>query len=102
MTKCTINETHKGEGVHRRVHSEALPIVSSSRAHSRGGGAVTPPLPLQVPFASSYSLAQRGGGGYTDREMSRGDLRGIGESIRGGAGKKNPLSIGNIIEDETR
>lgn len=39
-----------------------------------------------------------------DREMSRGggDLRSIGESIRGGAGKKNPLSIGSIIDDESR
>lgn len=74
------------------------------RAHSHGGN-VTPPLPLQVPM--SYPLNQRGSQslyanerGHT--EMSRGDLRSIGESLRGGGGKKNPLSIGSIIDDETR
>jgi hypothetical protein len=79
------------------------------RAHSHGGGGnVTPPLPLQVPL--SYPLTQRGSGGsqslYANErggtEMSRGDLRNIGESLRGGVGKKNPLSIGNIIDDENR
>jgi hypothetical protein len=55
----------------------------------------------------SYPLNQRGSQslyanerGHT--EMSRGDLRSIGESLRGGGGKKNPLSIGSIIDDETR
>jgi len=74
------------------------------RAHSHGGN-VTPPL---VPL--SYPLSQRGSGSsqsmYASErattEMSRGELRNIGESLRGGGGKKNPLSIGNIIDDETR
>lgn len=73
------------------------------RAHSHGGN-VTPPLPLL-----SYPLNQRGSGSSQslyasergNADMSRGDLRNIGESLRGG-GKKNPLSIGSIIDDETR
>jgi hypothetical protein len=74
------------------------------RAHPHGGN-VTPPLPLQVPL--SYPLNHRGGSSSQSlyergsAEISRGDLRNIGESLRGG-GKKNPLSIGSIIDDETR
>ena len=75
------------------------------RAHSHGGNVTPPPLgPLSYPLTqrgtgTSQSLyaSERGGA-----EMSRGELRNIGESLRGGGGKKNPLSIGNIIDDETR
>lgn len=76
------------------------------RAHSHATGNDAPSLtPL------SYPISQRGGSAsqsmYASErggtEMSRGDLRNIGESLRGGVGKKlNPLSIGNIIDDETR
>lgn len=71
------------------------------RAHG-GSGNVTPPLPLP----SGYS---RGGGGSTSSSMygsERGvgdlrEVRHIGESLRGGTGKKNPLSIGSIIDAES-
>lgn len=75
----------------------------------------TPPLPLQVPgpyalnhgnhghsrgsvgAGSSAHVYERGGGG--------GELRSVGEGLRGvgmGASKKNPLSIGSILDDDER
>ena len=92
---------------------QLAPLRAHSSSHSSVGG--TPPLPLQVPgpyalnhgnhghsrgsvgAGSSAHVYERGGGG--------GELRSVGEGLRGvgmGASKKNPLSIGSILDDDER